>query len=318
MSARRSTPSAMHRGRAAPARHARLHHLPLHRMPGEEPGADARPAGRLRATATSSTIERDGALLPAQPGALDGRLAEARRRGTWSADDLKRALEARDRKASGPVAPPDGLYLVAVDYPPTEEALARAGRRTRPDRQAEQRGRARRSAAADERSGAPSVVPRDDVGEAQRDRRSRRAAHRALPADGITPSRCSACSAGDQRRDDHRRPVARHDERHVARAEAERRAPAARRPAERRTSRPATASRVSASIRRRSAAAPASPSAASELLARRSRARRRTAATRTTAAKERQNPSTRHVEPVEALRRGRASPRQAPARLSRM
>jgi tRNA pseudouridine38-40 synthase len=36
--------------------------------------------------------------------------------GRWSADDLSRALAARDRSACGPVAPPDGLYLVRVDY----------------------------------------------------------------------------------------------------------------------------------------------------------------------------------------------------------
>lgn len=36
--------------------------------------------------------------------------------GKWSADDLSLALEARDRTACGPVAPPDGLYLVRVDY----------------------------------------------------------------------------------------------------------------------------------------------------------------------------------------------------------
>jgi tRNA pseudouridine38-40 synthase len=36
--------------------------------------------------------------------------------GKWSADDVSRALAARDRTACGPVAPPDGLYLVQVDY----------------------------------------------------------------------------------------------------------------------------------------------------------------------------------------------------------
>ncbi len=36
--------------------------------------------------------------------------------GRWSADDLSRALDARDRTACGQVAPPDGLYLVRVEY----------------------------------------------------------------------------------------------------------------------------------------------------------------------------------------------------------
>ncbi|HEY8696150.1 MAG TPA: tRNA pseudouridine(38-40) synthase TruA [Rhizomicrobium sp.] len=36
--------------------------------------------------------------------------------GKWRPRDMGRALEAKDRSACGPVAPPDGLYLVRVDY----------------------------------------------------------------------------------------------------------------------------------------------------------------------------------------------------------
>ena len=36
--------------------------------------------------------------------------------GKWSAADLAAALESRDRARCGPVAPPEGLYLVRVDY----------------------------------------------------------------------------------------------------------------------------------------------------------------------------------------------------------
>jgi tRNA pseudouridine38-40 synthase len=35
----------------------------------------------------------------------------------WTPDDVRAALEAKDRKACGPVAPPDGLYFMQVDYP---------------------------------------------------------------------------------------------------------------------------------------------------------------------------------------------------------
>ena len=37
--------------------------------------------------------------------------------GAWAPDDVKRALEPRDRAACGPVCPPQGLYLSGVGYP---------------------------------------------------------------------------------------------------------------------------------------------------------------------------------------------------------
>ncbi len=67
------------RGGAAAGRQARLHDLPLDRMPGQVAGEDARPARRV-ARRRRDPHHRRGALVPAQPGALDGRLA-----GAWSA-----------------------------------------------------------------------------------------------------------------------------------------------------------------------------------------------------------------------------------------
>lgn len=37
--------------------------------------------------------------------------------GAWSAEDVRSALEARDRAACAALAPPSGLYLERVDYP---------------------------------------------------------------------------------------------------------------------------------------------------------------------------------------------------------
>jgi len=36
--------------------------------------------------------------------------------GKWTPADLKTALDAKDRAKGGPTAPPDGLYLVSVEY----------------------------------------------------------------------------------------------------------------------------------------------------------------------------------------------------------
>jgi tRNA pseudouridine38-40 synthase len=37
--------------------------------------------------------------------------------GAWSPDDVRLALEAKNRAACGPVSPPDGLYMTGVGYP---------------------------------------------------------------------------------------------------------------------------------------------------------------------------------------------------------
>ena len=37
-------------------------------------------------------------------------------RGKWQADDVKKALEAKDRAKAGPTAPPHGLYLNEIEF----------------------------------------------------------------------------------------------------------------------------------------------------------------------------------------------------------
>ena len=54
-------------------------------------------------------------FLHRQVRSMAGTLVEAGL-GRWSPQDVKAALEAKDRTACGPVAPSDGLYLTGVDY----------------------------------------------------------------------------------------------------------------------------------------------------------------------------------------------------------
>jgi tRNA pseudouridine38-40 synthase len=54
-------------------------------------------------------------FLHRQVRSMTGSLAQVGL-GKWSVDDLKAALEARDRAACGPVAPPEGLCLTEVVY----------------------------------------------------------------------------------------------------------------------------------------------------------------------------------------------------------
>ena len=54
-------------------------------------------------------------FLHRQVRSVTGTLAEVGV-GRWSAQDVREALEAKDRTACGPVAPADGLYLTGVGY----------------------------------------------------------------------------------------------------------------------------------------------------------------------------------------------------------
>ena len=44
-------------------------------------------------------------------------------RGHWEVDCVPEILAARDRQAAGPTAPPQGLCLAWVEYPPDAELV---------------------------------------------------------------------------------------------------------------------------------------------------------------------------------------------------
>ena len=99
-------------------------------MPGEFAAAHARLSRGRAERRQRSRFDVGAPLVPASAGALDGRLA---RRGRRAANGARRIFaprfEAADRSRCGPVAPPDGLYLERVDYPPKRNSAAGCARR---------------------------------------------------------------------------------------------------------------------------------------------------------------------------------------------
>jgi len=69
----------------------------------------------IRAGAEVHLHFRARSFLHKQVRSFTGSLVEVGL-GKWDAEDMREALLARDRRECGPVAPPDGLYLVQVSY----------------------------------------------------------------------------------------------------------------------------------------------------------------------------------------------------------
>ncbi len=64
-------------------------------------------------------------FLHSQVRSMVGTIAQAGA-GRWEVDAVRRALDARSRRACGPLAPPSGLFLARVDYPSADEAADEA------------------------------------------------------------------------------------------------------------------------------------------------------------------------------------------------
>jgi tRNA pseudouridine38-40 synthase len=52
-------------------------------------------------------------------------------KGRLSPGDIAQLFELRDRSRSGPTVPPEGLYLVALEYPDPTDSLASSASRRR-------------------------------------------------------------------------------------------------------------------------------------------------------------------------------------------
>ena len=113
--ARRLDADAMH---AAAQRLIGRHDFTTFRAAECQANSPVRTLERLDVTRNGETIEIVAAarsFLHHQVRSLVGSLEHVGS-GKWSADDLEDALHARERARCGKVAPPDGLYLVGVDY----------------------------------------------------------------------------------------------------------------------------------------------------------------------------------------------------------
>ena len=107
--------AAMH---AAAQRLVGRHDFTTFRAAGCQAKSPVKTLDRLDVLRRADEIEVSAAarsFLHSQVRSMVGSLALVGE-GKWSADDLCRALDAHDRSACGPVAPPDGLYLAAVEY----------------------------------------------------------------------------------------------------------------------------------------------------------------------------------------------------------
>ena len=84
-------------------------------MPGEVAGEDARPLDVTRDGDEVRITTSARSFLHNQVRSMVGSLVLVGD-GKWSADDLGRRARGARPRACGPVAPPEGLYLVSVDY----------------------------------------------------------------------------------------------------------------------------------------------------------------------------------------------------------
>ena len=103
---------------AAAQRLLGMHDFTTFRASECQAASPVRTLERLDVIATGETIDIHAAarsFLHHQVRSIVGSLEHVGS-GKWTGQDLEDALDARDRRRCGTVAPPDGLFLVGVDY----------------------------------------------------------------------------------------------------------------------------------------------------------------------------------------------------------